>query len=123
MPRVCRIVNTLPISAVSLPFSSSVMNRRPVPEPGRAPFALRQAPCGSRGPACLCPVMCISCPSSDSEKLPYGNILDVLHRNLDTEGALSSQDRWPALIVDHGTGGRIVQNLRKPHSPTRMEGS
>jgi hypothetical protein len=48
---------------------------------------------------------------------------NVLHRNLDTEGALSSQDRWPAWIVDHGTGSRIVQKLRKPHSTTRMEGS
>jgi len=29
----------------------------------------------------------------------------VLHKDLDTDGALSSQDRWPAWIVDHCTGG------------------
>jgi hypothetical protein len=29
----------------------------------------------------------------------------VLHKDLDTDGALSSQDRWPAWIVDHCTDG------------------
>jgi len=29
----------------------------------------------------------------------------VLHKDLDTDGALSSQERWPAWIVDHCTGG------------------
>src|SRR5450755_3908903 len=31
-PRVCRIVNALPISQVSLPLSRSMTKRRPVPE-------------------------------------------------------------------------------------------
>jgi hypothetical protein len=31
-PSVCRIVSVLPISQVGFPFSSSMMNRKPVPE-------------------------------------------------------------------------------------------
>src|ERR1700682_4645506 len=44
MPRVCRIVKTLPISAVSLPFSSSIMNRRPVPEVRASSFCVTPRP-------------------------------------------------------------------------------
>ena len=44
MPRVCRIVKTLPISAVSLPFSSSTMNRRPVPEVRASSFCVTPRP-------------------------------------------------------------------------------
>src|ERR1700676_3481395 len=48
---------------------------------------------------------------------------NVLHRNLDTEGARSSQDRSPSGSLITVPVARIVQNLRRPHSPTRMEGS
>ena len=44
MPSVCRIVNTLPISAVSLPFSSSIMNRRPVPDVRASTFCVTPSP-------------------------------------------------------------------------------
>lgn len=44
MPRVCRIVKTLPISAVSLPFSSSIMNRWPVPEVRASSFCVTPRP-------------------------------------------------------------------------------
>src|ERR1700730_8548898 len=44
MARVCRILKTLPISAVSLPFSSSIMNRRPVPEVRASSFFVTPRP-------------------------------------------------------------------------------
>src|SRR5450432_4025882 len=44
MPRVWRIVKTFPISAVSLPFSSSMMNRRPVPEVRASTFCVTPRP-------------------------------------------------------------------------------
>jgi hypothetical protein len=47
----------------------------------------------------------------------------VLHEDLDTDGALSSQDRWPAGSLTTVPVARIVQKLGKPHSTTRMEGS
>ncbi len=37
----------------------------------------------------------------------------VLHKDLDTDGALSSQDRWPAWIVDHYTGGPNCPEVTK----------
>jgi Fic family protein len=52
-------------------------NRTPVPEVMASAFSVTPTPCGSRGPACLCPVVCISWLSSCSAKLPYGNLLAV----------------------------------------------
>jgi hypothetical protein len=37
----------------------------------------------------------------------------VLHKDLDTEGALSSQDRWPDWIVDHFSGGQNCPGATK----------
>jgi len=44
MPSVWRIVKTLPISAVSFPLSSSMMNRRPVPEVRASAFCVTPRP-------------------------------------------------------------------------------
>src|SRR6266436_1377786 len=44
MPSVWRIVKTLPISAVSFPLSSSIMNRRPVPEVRASAFCVTPRP-------------------------------------------------------------------------------
>ena len=37
----------------------------------------------------------------------------MLHKDLDTDGGLSSQDRWPAWIVDHYTGGPNCPEVAK----------
>src|SRR5580658_422157 len=76
MPSVCRTVRTLPISAVSLPFSSSMMKRGPVPEVRASSFCV--TPRTFRVSRTSVPMSCGLYFKASVDELPYGNILRVL---------------------------------------------
>lgn len=75
MPIVLRTVSALPISQVSFPFSSSIMNRRPVPDVSASAFWV--TPSFLRVSRISLPMSAVVYfkGSALARKLPYGNII------------------------------------------------